>query len=192
MCGSDRSPNTLPFLFLFLFSLQCIIQCPLFFYTKPIFSALFIPLKFHCWKQAFYFMNFSSVWNYVNGKQLLLLNILKSFVSHFFLFEFGCKSRLILNARRSCVSPWDSLQFLKSASPRVHNLIGLCVFMLVVFIVWTVKSRTAPLYSSRASPLLHGDLSRAHRAHSLWIKPNYRRASQQRVLESTGIHAPSL
>lgn len=74
------------------------------------------------------------------------------------------------------------IQFLKSASPRVYNLIGLCVFMLVVFIVWPVKSRTPPLYSSRASPLLRGDLSRAQRAHSLWIKPNYRRASLQRVL----------
>lgn len=49
--------------------------------------------------------------------------------------------------------------------------------MLVVCIVWTVKSRTAPLYSSRASPLLHGDMSSAHRAHSLWIKPNYSKST---------------
>lgn len=49
--------------------------------------------------------------------------------------------------------------------------------MLVFCIVWTVKSRTAPLYSARASPLLHGDMSRAHRAHSLWIKPNYSKST---------------
>jgi len=38
-------------------------------------------------------------------------------------------------------------------------------------------ARASPLYSARTSPLLHGDLSRAHRAHSLWITPNYSKST---------------